>query len=218
MGQYKCKNFMGKSNKKNVNENKNADQLLYTLLQFYASFFPGFYLLELTLKNRIYHELKDKLGNDWFNRKLADAQNDPLFAQEKEYIMRRKSSGFEVTDEGLKVESGLGFWVEFFNRRLYKETKGIPIAIFKKLPKEKKRKDIYTRLERIRQLRNQLVHSRIPPVANAAQSRHLERMLETAKDLGEIFKWFGNIPKFVINRKEIATKAKAIKKLMKISS
>ncbi len=206
---------MGKPNKKNVKKNKNSDQLLYNLLQFYASFFPGIYLLEFTLKNRIYQGLKDKLGSDWFTRKLADAQNDPLFAQEKEYIIRRKSAGFEVTDEGLKVESGLGFWVEFFNRRLYKETKGVPIAIFKMLPKEIKRKDIYTRLERIRQLRNQLVHSRIPLNSSASHSRHLERMLETAKDLRDIFQWFGDIPKFVINHKEIVTKGKGIKKFMK---
>jgi len=204
-----------------MNSNKNVfisgDKSLSLSLQMYAAFYPRFYLLESTLKNRLFNLLKRKLGEDWFTKQLNNPQIDPLFSQEQQYINMRKPKGFLLKDTGLLVESGMGFWVEFFNRRLYKVTKGLPISIFENLPKDIKRRDIYLKLDRVKNLRNFLFHSRIPAITKSADLKILDDIINIAKDLENLLEWLGNLPPDLTSSGEIIEKASLIRKHIKPS-
>ncbi len=167
-------------------------------LELFASFYPKFFLFELSLKNRLYALLSKELGSDWFTRQLSNPDNN-VFAQEKELILRRKRARFSLSAKGLLVESGLGLWVEFFNRPLYKLAKGLPIQIFTQLPSEVKRKDIYKKMERIKELRNSLFHSRIVPITSSPQLAQLEEIMAIADDLKDILHWLGDLTPALID-------------------
>jgi len=191
---------------------KKLELAIANSLQLYSSFYPLFYLLESTLKSRLFELLKRKLGTDWFTVQLDSPKTEPLFDQEKELILRRKPKGFTISDQRFLEESGLGVWVEFFNRELYKTTKGWPIHVFENLPKDVKRKDIYVRLVKIKELRNQLAHSRIPPLTSTNDLEKLHFIVQTAKELEEILGWMGSLPPTIISSTGIQEKGKKLKK------
>ncbi len=200
------------TNKKNVKK-EDLEHLSY---QLFASFLPGFTLLEVTLKNRLFQAIKNNLGEDWFNQQLVSAEKDNLFNQEKKLILLRKRKTFTLSDNGLLVESGLGLWVEFFNRPLYKQTKGVPISIFKNLPAAMKRKDIYIRLLKIKDLRNRLFHSRIPPITATGQVTLLNMILLTAKEIEEVLTWLGGLPAKITSIKGIISKGEKLRKWIEL--
>jgi len=168
---------------------ENKKELTSLSLALYGSFYPAFYLLEITLKTRLFNLVQEKLGENWFSKQLEVSEKDSLFRQELEQIKRRKPKGFKVKAEGLLVESGLGFWVEFFNKRVYKLTKGIPILIFTNLPAEVKRKEIYAKLDNVKEIRNQLVHFRIPPITQSADLKYLDQLQKAVGDLTALLAW-----------------------------
>jgi hypothetical protein len=192
------------------NNSDGYNDLMAKSLSIYASFYPRFYLLELTLKTRLYNLLKNKLGDDWFTLRLK--AEDPLFEEEKKFILRRKPKNFKLKDNGLLVESALGFWVEFFNKRLYKESKGIPILIFENLPAEIKRKEIYQKLNSVKEFRNKLYHSRIPPVSSIEALPFIQELKLHAQDLQALLDWFGELPEAIVDTHDITEKIKTLEK------
>ncbi|MGN6417049.1 MAG: hypothetical protein ACTHMC_06140, partial [Pseudobacter sp.] len=102
--------------------------------------------------------------------------------------------------ELLREESGLGIWVEFFNPRIYKLSKGRPVKIFRKLPKDIKRVDIYRRLVRVKEFRNLLVHSRFPLITTEADIGYLEEMKEIYSILLQLIDWLGETPAITLEQ------------------
>lgn len=193
--------------------NVREESLISANLTLLSGFYPFLYILELTLKNRLYNQLKTSIGEDWFATQLN--KPDPLFKEEAANILRRKPQNFIIKDSGLLVEAGLGFWVEFFNKRLYKETKGIPISIFKHRPKGIKRKNIYYELDAIKQFRNDLFHSRICLALNISDTPILDQWSGHAKQLVTLLTWFGDLPESIVNDRDIQAKITALKLKLK---
>ncbi|NII26817.1 hypothetical protein HB364_17135 [Pseudoflavitalea sp. X16] len=194
------------SKKKKEKNNK----LLHLSLGLYATFYPKYYLLETTLKNRLYYLVKQRLGESWFDDQLNSSKNDTVFKLEADVILRRKPKGFVLKDKGLLVESGLGIWVEFFNRNLYKELKGVPILIFPKLPPDIKRKELYKQLSKVKELRNQLFHYRIPP---ATKSTDVNILIDVNNDLMNLLQWL-DVPTGSLASKEFEKKIEAVRKAL----
>ena len=168
---------------------KTEQKLISHNLALHATFYPKYYLLEVTLKNRLFATIKRQLGEDWFSQQIAAEDKDSLFTEEILHILRRKPQNFELRDHGLLVESGLGFWVEFFNKRLYKLTKGHPLSIFTSLPKGIKRKDVYKKLDLVKDFRNRLFHYRIPIVKDHSQLNYLDELVKIDNELISLLTW-----------------------------
>lgn len=172
----------------NQNNHKINIEPVNLSLELYASFYPKFFYLETTLKKNLYNLIQEKIDKNWFTDQLMLLE-DTLFKEEVINILRRKPKGFSLTDQGLQLESGLGFWVEFFNKRLYKATKGLPIQIFPNLPAHIKRKEIYSKLDYVREVRNDLFHYRIPTITSASKLSYLERLEKADQILTELLMW-----------------------------
>jgi uncharacterized protein YutE (UPF0331/DUF86 family) len=180
-------------------------------LSFFSSFYPKYYFLETTLKERLYGSIKRELGQNWFTEQINSMNQPTVFKAEIENIMRRKPKGFILHDAGFLVESGLGIWVEFFNRENYKMLKGVPILIFTKLPKDIKRKQLYQKLSSVKELRNQLFHYRVPPITQIDQLRNI---LDINNDLVNLLTWLGISKKYFESenfKKEISVMKKLLK-------
>jgi hypothetical protein len=186
-------------------------------LSLYSSFFPGFYLLELTLKNKLFHLLKEEISKDWFTEQLKMENEDTLFSAEREIILRRKPKNFTLTDNGLLLESGFGFWVEFFNNRVYKLSKGRPIKIFTQLPKGIKRKDIYERLVKLKEFRNRLYHSRIPLITEKAQAKCISEAQENYEMLLELLHWLDSPNYDLFDLSHFVKQVNQIKSLLELT-
>lgn len=195
-------------------KSKNIVKLELASLELFAAFYPKFYLFELTVKNRLYTLINNELGQDWFTAQLSDKANR-IFSQEKELIEKRKPANFNLSGKGLLIEAGLGLWVEFFNRPLFKLTKGMPIHIFTNLPKKVKRKDIYKKMGSVKELRNLLYHSRIAPIITSGDLIKLERIMQTARDLEDVLNWLGEFPTEMTDFKNIMAKGQFIQQLLK---
>lgn len=203
---------MNSENKKNL-KNDEKGKLLQVSLSIYATFYPKYYLLETLLKNRLFQALKEKLGENWFSLQLDSVHENNLFKQEAEFILRRKPKKFVLKDKGLLLESGFGLWVEFFNRPLYKETKGLPILIFPKLPSTIKRKQIYQKLNNVKELRNQLFHYRLLPITETEQLKSLDKLIDANKDLMNLLDWL-DAPLNAIQSNEFENKVDEIRKML----
>jgi|GEM_PF-2440450 hypothetical protein len=206
---------MDKPHKKKINaQGVSYDKLLMLSLNVYGSFYPKLYLLETTLKKRLFEVVKNKLGEDWFNIRINSPVNNSVFKTEADNILRRKPKGFALKDKGFLVESGLGIWVEFFNRALYKEMKGVPIAIFYELPPNIKRKELYQKLNSVKEMRNQLVHNRLLPITEPQHLQIIERLLEANKDLTDLLQWLG-FSKSQLDSRKFEKGIAAIKKALR---
>jgi hypothetical protein len=203
---------MSSDNKKSLKK-ENKDKLLHISLRFYSTFYPKYYLLETLLKNRLFLLLKEKLGENWFSLQINSNLENNLFKQEADFILRRKSKGFVLRDKGLLVESGFGLWVEFFNRHLYKEIKGLPILIFPKLPPTVKRKELYQKLNKVKDLRNQLFHYRLLPITEVEQVKYLDKLVDANKDLMNLLTWL-DAPLSELSSNEFENNVDEIRKML----
>jgi hypothetical protein len=199
-------------NKRNL-KIEEKDRLLHLSLNLYSTFYPKYYLLETLLKNRLFQILREKLGEDWFSLQINSNNGNNLFKQEAEIILRRKPLGFVLSDKGLFVESGFGIWVEFFNRNLYKEAKGLPILTFHKLPPTIKRKDLYLKLNKVKELRNQLFHYRLLPITEIGQLKYLDELIETNNELMNLLTWL-DAPLSGLSLNEFESKAAEIRAML----
>lgn len=200
-------------NSKKINH-KNEQKLISCNLSLYSTFYPKYYLLERTIKNELFALLREKLGADWFSRQMYASEKDSLFEEEIAFILRRKPKNFKLTDRGLLVESGFGFWVEFFSKRFYKKTKGIVLSIFSQLPPEIKRKEIYRKLIVVKNFRNKLFHYRVPIIKDSVQLIYLDELLIIENELSNLLIWLDidNIQAFTDN--SFNKKIEKIKKLI----
>lgn len=195
----------------------NSTKKLTTLsLSLYSSFFPGFYLLEFTLRNKLFELIKVELGADWFVEQLNTEKENILFTAESELIMKRKPKNFMLSDNGLLLESGFGFWVEFFNNKVYKLSKGRPIKIFTQLPKEIKRKDLYGKLIKVKKFRNRLYHSRIPPITEKTHVRYIDEALENYEVLLQLLQWLDIANHDIFKLSHFEKKVNKIKSLLEL--
>lgn len=177
---------MAKSQK---NDRKGFDNLETLSLQLFASFFPKFYFLELELRTKLFNLIKEKIAADWFSQQITSQAKDSLFEREAALILQRKPKGFYLKDSALFSETSLGFWIEFFNPRIYKLTKGLPILVFSKRPTNIKRKDLYNMLTKVKDFRNQLMHGRIPLLISPDQTIRLIEIINLDKELSLLLKW-----------------------------
>jgi hypothetical protein len=191
------------------------NRLVYLSLNFYSTFYPKYYLLETLLKNRLFQIVKEKLGENWYSIQI-NSLNDNLLKQEAELILRRKPKEFELSDKGLLVESGLGLWVEFFNRQLYKEMKGVPILVFPKLPPTVKRKELYQKLNKVKDLRNQLFHYRLLPITEVSQIKYLDDLVDVNENLMCLLTWL-DAPLDVLSSNEFEVKEAEIREILNIN-
>ena len=182
-------------------------------LEVFAGFFPAFYILETNLKRRLYNQIKNKKGDNWFADQLQS--RNTLFTEERDYILRRKPKNFKLKEEGLLVESGLGFWIEFFNKEIYKETKGAPIGIFNNLPTEVKRKAVYKKLDSIREFKNLMAHSRLSLVISKSDLNMLAMLRIYPNDLETVLNWFGGLPVEAAKLPELETKIERLEEMVK---
>lgn len=197
-----------------VANNPLTDRLNALSLHLYALFFPGYYLLELTLKDKLFHLIRKQLGNHWFTQQLHADYVDSVFSSETQLILRRKNKDYQVTDDSFLLESGFGFWVEFFGPRLYKMTKGLPIQILTRLPAPIKRSDVYTTLNRIKDFRNNLYHSRIPLVSSSEHIMHLRAAEQAYQDLHHILDWLDAPHRELVDKRQFRETIREIQALL----
>lgn len=203
--------------KSSQKKTKNLQQLENQSLTFYSSFYPYFFVLEVTLKERLPLIIKNRLEDKWLESEIKKESVNPLFAQEKKHILSRKSASYKLSEFSFISESGLGFWIELFNRDQYKLIKGAPIHIFPYLPKNSKRNDIYRLLVEARELRNALYHSRILPLSpNNQGKKRLESLILSADQLNKLFTWLGKEGEAMQFHQKLIKEAKKVDKLIEL--
>jgi len=176
------------NNKKNL-KYEEKDRLFNLSLNLYSTFYPKYYVLETLLKDRLFKVLKEKLGVNWFTLQMNSSNEQNLIKREADFILQRKPIGFVLNERGLMIESGMGVWVEFFSKDLYREVKGLPIHIFHQLPSNVKRKDLYQKLNNVKDLRNKLFHYRLLPITEPEQLKYLDELIDTNKILMDLLTW-----------------------------
>lgn len=170
-------------------------------------------MLETLLKDRLFKLLKEKLGVNWFTLQMNSSYEQNLIKREADFILQRKPIGFVLNEKGLMIESGLGIWVEFFSKDLYREAKGLPIHIFHQLPSNVKRKDLYQKLNNVKDLRNKLFHHRLLPITEPEQFKYLDELINTNKILIDLLTWL-DAPISGLSLNEFESKAAEIRALL----
>lgn len=121
---------------------------------------------------------------------------------------------YKVSDNVLFLEAGFGFWVEFFNPRIYKLSKGRPIKIFTQLPNGIKRKNLYEKLSKVKDFRNRLYHSRIPPVTEKSHEEYIDECVENYEILLELLSWIDSPNRDFFNLSHFKEKTNRMKSLL----
>lgn len=136
----------------------NENEIQLVVIQLYMIFYEKLYILETLLKTKLAQIIRTKFGQSWFNDQIQNSDRIPLISLELILIKRRRKNGFKIDETVLFNEAHFGFWIEFFSKDVYKILKGVPIKIFSDLPKNLKRKSIYSCLSEIKELRNDIYH------------------------------------------------------------
>lgn len=212
MGYSKDNTFMTTDNKKKL-KNAEKDSLLHLSLKLYSTFYPKYYLLETLLRKQLFKLFKEKLGDDWFILQMNSSDEHNLIKREAEFILQRKPKGFLLNEKGFFIEVGLTLLVEFFSRDFYKEVKGLPIHIFHQLPSNVKRKDLYQKLNNVKDLRNKLFHHRLLPITEPEQLKYLDELIDTNKILMDLLTWL-DAPISGLALNEFESKAAEIRALL----
>ncbi|MCS3801382.1 hypothetical protein [Niastella sp. OAS944] len=203
---------MTSDNKKKI-KSGNKDRLLHLSLDLYATFYPKYYLVETLLKNRLFQLFKERLGANWFTLQINSSDDSNLIKREAEFILQRKPKGFILNEKGFLIEVGLALWVEFFSKDFYKSVKGLPIQIFPLLPPTIKRKDLYQKLNEVKDLRNQLFHHRLLPITEPEQLKYLNELGDANNTLIELLTWL-DAPISGLELNEFENKAAEIRELL----
>lgn len=158
---------------------KTIEKLLKNLLELNSMIYIGLGVLEQSVRAVMPQVFEANLGPGWLLNNLTDP-GVPLFKEEANLITRRKSSRFVLDERKFLQECSMGFWVELFNPKTYKLLKGIPIQAFAYRPPGLKRNEIYRRFKALKDLRNDLVHNRLPLNTNKENILSLVDKLQTA--------------------------------------
>lgn len=140
---------------------KPSEKLLKKFLFVNSLIYIELSVLEINIKESLTSVLQSALGPDWLTQEITNPRI-PLFKEEAALIRKRKSQYFILTDKKFLEETSLGFWVELFNRETYKQLKGAPIKAFEHRSAVVKRNDIYRVFKNVKDLRNDIVHNRLP--------------------------------------------------------
>ncbi len=138
---------------------RRALQLYKVNLKLAESIHPVLGTFEVVLRNQLDAELFVHFKNaDWTikNRKFL-----PVFMQQelaKSENRIRKKGGL-VSHAKLVSDMIFGFWTEQFEKANFKILSGVPIQVFRFLPKTIRREEISKRLNQIRILRNRINHN-----------------------------------------------------------
>ncbi|TAJ51443.1 MAG: hypothetical protein EPO58_12660 [Chitinophagaceae bacterium] len=114
--------------------------------------------MESLLRLKLVESIKKIMGNNWFQTQIQESERLDIISEELNIIKNRKRKNLKIDENILINEANFGFWVEFFNKKVYKDLKGSPIKSFSNLPKTLKRKEIYSKLCAIKELRNNIYH------------------------------------------------------------
>lgn len=90
--------------------------------------------------------------NDFLKREV-------LKAEQKLKMKYLKTSSISITSGNIIAEQSFSFWTNFFEAHHFKILKGKPIQIFSNLPRGVGRKEIFQKLNAIRQFRNRINHN-----------------------------------------------------------
>jgi len=146
------------------------------------SIHPIIGVFEVVLRNSIYNAISNYFQDEnWImNQKegfMSDKalvfRNNPskipkrndllkrevLKAEQKLKIKYLKTSSISITPGNIIAEQSFSFWTNFFEAHHFKILKGKPIQIFSNLPRGVGRKEIFQKLNAIRQFRNRINHN-----------------------------------------------------------
>ena len=144
----------------NTNETNFNLFLLKDIIELQSKIYISLFVFETAFKNQLVHALRTMLGADWLLSQLKNEKNT-LFSNEATLINKRNKTTEPISEAQLINEASFGFWIEMFEKKIYKELKGVPIKSFKYLPTNFKRKQIYQLLLKVKFLRNDLYHHRM---------------------------------------------------------
>ena len=160
------------------------------------SLYPGLQILEITLRNSLHEVISSDVGmEDWFDR-IITPQDVPTLDEIKTRLTDQKIS---MSVGQLIANSNLGFWVSLFNRR-YENILWPKLLkdVFPYMPNSlRTRKNLSSRLNSIRRLRNRIFH--YEPIWNRPNlgQRH-DEILETIgwinPDMLEAVRLFDGFP------------------------
>ena len=183
------------------------DQRLKSLIELYTTFYPKLFILETLLKSKLVAIIRLNVDKNWFEFQISQNDRLGLINDELEIMSKRKDKKILLNSENLINEASFGFWVEFFNRGVYKELKGIPIKIFVNRPTHLKRKGVYSKLFEIKELRNVIYHH--SNIFNTTLSEY-KNFIKKLEELNE------NINQFILMLEPSASRLFDDKKFTKV--
>lgn len=150
--------------------------------------------LEVTLRNAVQHQFSKHFQDAW------DKKLHPIFAQTQQaqlqhaehQVMQRKQGQGHIGD--LVSELNFGFWVALFAGRY-----DVPLwrtTLYRIFPKGTRRKDVYKKLSRIRDLRNRIAHHE--PILDHDLCLDHQVIIELLEEVSaEAAKWINHHSRFM---------------------
>lgn len=180
-------------------------QLYKANLLIARSFHPILGYFEVVLRNTINSKLSSHFEDtEWIlnqralfmsdnslthrNKKTSRlVRNDFLFKSVKKAEKRISSMGATVTSGKIIAEQTLGFWTSLFEVHHYRLLKGCPIQIFTNLPYGVGRKEVLSKLNEIRILRNRINHNE--PICFNGNSVDFSQIESVYSSILDLLQW-----------------------------
>nr|WP_277601109.1 Abi family protein [Pseudoflavitalea rhizosphaerae] len=179
-----------------MNSELNAKKLYHINLNVSRSFYPILHMFEIALRNAMYERLAIHFSNPhWIVHEKNGFMSDRSLAvsgfhmkhsvREAEEIVKNKYGSVSATR--VMANQHFGFWTRLFDLAHYRLIGGSIIHCFPNRPPFANRRDIASKLNRIRSFRNRIYHNE--PICFSGYCLNFDLATTTQKEIYEVLQW-----------------------------
>ncbi|QEC43544.1 Abi-like protein [Pseudobacter ginsenosidimutans] len=179
-----------------MNSEQNAKKLYHINLNVSRSFYPILHMFEIALRNSMYERLTHHFSDPhWILQQKNGFMSDRSLAvsgfhmkhsvREAEEIVLNKYG--LISSTRVMANQHFGFWTRLFDLAHYRLIGGSTIHCFPNRPSFANRRDIASKLNRIRSFRNRIYHNE--PICFSGYCVNFDLATTIQREIYEVLQW-----------------------------
>jgi hypothetical protein len=178
-----------------LNSEQKAKKLYHINLNVSRSFYPILHMFEIALRNSIYERLVIFFSPHWILHEKERFMSDPSLAVSGFHLKHSVNNAEQevwnkyglISSTRVMANQHFGFWTRLFDLAHYRLIGGSIIHCFPNRPSSINRREIASKLNRIRSFRNRIYHNE--PICFSGYCVNFELARTIQQEIYEVLQW-----------------------------
>lgn len=172
-------------------------KMLYQInLKVSRSFYPILHMLEIALRNSMYERIANHFSDPhWILNEKERFMSDPSLAVSgfhlRKSVQQAETSSLYkyglITPTGVMAGQSFGFWTRLFDLTHFRLIGGSIIHCFPCRPRDISRRNLSSKLNRIREFRNRVYHNE--PICFEGCTINFDQVHQIQQEIYELLQW-----------------------------